>query len=615
MSIKSIDYARRDRIRNGSNPFIGIEDRRSSSIPQGRSGRLGYMQTVERQRQRSNTVYSYSPGGLAHDLTWQPGTEPGLDPDKHLPYNYKWESKLPDTLQQECEITVADFSETKMRRYELKNTTLEDFLSRERAPWVKCRWINVKGLNWDSIKTLRKHKRLHPLAVEDLVHTTSRTKADWYPGQAFITMTLQKLVDLQQAGSESEVKYKSSRRQESEHVKDSDTDHKNLNLTTKRKSSQCYNISTALKTVFRPTLSSSQQDSGIGTAKIDSNVFRGPKGSSSKRPAQFGNPSYASAQAAVRSLQRYHGGPNQDRTEFMERHASLASRKLAVTMEQVSIFLHDDNTVTSFFQSDIDEIELPLLQRLNSSETLLRQSCDASMLLQAILDALVDLAIPVTVAYQDVLGDLELEVLTHPDIEQSKRLYVLTSEIAFLRSSMHSVLAVINALREHRSPQADGRDLHHNPPNHHHTQTTVPENPGSSNIAISSMCHTYLGDVIDHLIPVVEEYDEIRRAADSMIDLIFNTIGAYQNRSMKQLTIFSCLFLPMGFLTAYFGMNFNKKEFAGINNSVSYFWKIAVPFAIASTLLLMRDKIIRFLVTLAHRHLIVSSKKQRQKTG
>ncbi len=40
-----------------------------------------------------------------------------------------------------------------------------------------------------------------------------------------------------------------------------------------------------------------------------------------------------------RTLQRYHGGPNQERMAYMEAHSPLTIRKLAVSVEQVSIFL------------------------------------------------------------------------------------------------------------------------------------------------------------------------------------------------------------------------------------------------------------------------------------
>ena len=61
-----------------------------------------------------------------------------------------------------------------------------------------------------------------------------------------------------------------------------------------------------------------------------------------------------------------------------------------------------DNTVISFFEHSAADVEEPLLERLQSTETMLRRSCDASLMLQAIIDAIVDLAVPVKDAYNTV---------------------------------------------------------------------------------------------------------------------------------------------------------------------------------------------------------------------
>lgn len=457
---------------------------------------------------------------------WQPGSEPGYDPE--LPDG--GHASMPN-LNVPCAITVVDFSENHVEKRHFENQPFIDFIQRPKASWAKCRWINVNGLSWDVIQAVGNKKNLHKLALEDVMTMKNRVKADWYPNHAYIVLTLQKLVHL---------------------VENDDDSSDSSSSIHSRRSFQ------NLRGSFMDFWRSRKEERIVGDGTMRSDLEKDPMHNSALNlRAEFAGGSYLPETSMLRTLQRYHASSNEARIEFMERHSSLTPYKMAVSAEQVSIFLTADNTVISFFEVSAGDIERPIIRRLSTPGTILRESYDASLLVQAIVDAIVDLAIPLTAVYADIIGDIELDVLTSPSINQSRSLYICISEINKMMSLLNPIDNLMNVLRDHKTNLSQAEAL---------KELQNPE----SGVIITPMTHTYLGDVLDHCIMITENLHQLKRSSDNLINLIFNTISANQNESMKQLTIVTIIFLPLTFITGFFGMNFVEELFPEIHNGIWY---------------------------------------------
>jgi hypothetical protein len=57
----------------------------------------------------------------------------------------------------------------------------------------------------------------------------------------------------------------------------------------------------------------------------------------------------------------------------MEKNSALASRDLAVACEQVAMFITNDNTIISFFEQSAEDVEVPIIRRLQTTDTIIRQ--------------------------------------------------------------------------------------------------------------------------------------------------------------------------------------------------------------------------------------------------
>lgn len=137
---------------------------------------------LQRRLMRSSTAKTYRPDRWGQP--WQPGQEPGIDTSAPQHAHPSSAGVVPE-LHEECEITVVDFSHEDMQMHRLDNRSLVPFMAEPRPDWAMCRWINVNGLSWDVIRLLGNDKGLHRLAIEDLMNTKNRTKADWYSDHTY----------------------------------------------------------------------------------------------------------------------------------------------------------------------------------------------------------------------------------------------------------------------------------------------------------------------------------------------------------------------------------------------------------------------------------------------
>jgi magnesium transporter len=150
------------------------------------------------------------------------------------------------------------------------------------------------------------------------------------------------------------------------------------------------------------------------------------------------------------------------------------------------------------------------------------------LLLHHLLDELVDGFFPALSAFDDRIDQLQDGIFAKPTDEQLSELFTRKRWLIGVRKVI--------------TPQ---RDLVAS------LVTGVTELPG-----MTREIERYFRDLYDHLIRISDLVDSYRDLLTGSMDAYLSTVSNRLNAVMKQLTVIATIFLPLSFLTGFFGQNF-----------------------------------------------------------
>jgi magnesium transporter len=174
-----------------------------------------------------------------------------------------------------------------------------------------------------------------------------------------------------------------------------------------------------------------------------------------------------------------------------------------------------------------------------------------------VVGGLVDTFFPVLSKFDDKIDSLEDDILKAPTEAQLGELFQLKRSLMNMRKIVapeRDMIASIN--------------------------TGVNAVPG-----LTEEGTRYFRDLYDHLIRVSDQVDNYRDLLSSVMDTHLSTVSNRLNVVMKQLTIIATIFLPLSFLTGFFGQNFGYL----VRNIMSTwtFWGLGVAVDILTAVVLV----------------------------
>jgi magnesium transporter len=164
-------------------------------------------------------------------------------------------------------------------------------------------------------------------------------------------------------------------------------------------------------------------------------------------------------------------------------------------------------------------------------------------LIYRILDAVIGTYVPVLSRIDDTIDDVEQAVIQRPQQESLQQIFSLKRDLIGMRR-------VVTPMRDFFARDSE----------------EISNLPG-----MEQDDSLYFRDLYDSLIRTSDLIDSYRDLLSGATDMYLSTVANRQGEISKQLTIIATIFLPLSFLTGFFGQNFTFLTNHVINHTWSFF--------------------------------------------
>lgn len=216
--------------------------------------------------------------------------------------------------------------------------------------------------------------------------------------------------------------------------------------------------------------------------------------------------------------------------------------------QQISLFYNEKDIVT-FSEKDTPSFDL-VLERIRKKSGKIRD-LKSDYLLYALIDSVVDQYLNITSYLINEVDDLEIDLLsTKGKIPKNfvQNLYSRKKDLLILLKRVNQIAELVSNLKQYYD--SDNNDLD----------------------------SAYLIDLEDHVSRSKDNLNHLRQLMTEIMNQYLAMNSDHMNEIMKTLTIFSAIFIPLGFIAGVYGMNFNGEHSAF--NMPELNWKYGYPTVI-----------------------------------